>query len=134
MSFRSPLSTARGLGAAKKGVASWIALRVSSIALIPLTFWLLYSIVQITEKLSILSPLEAREELYAWFMHPANAIFSVLFVIFGFHHAALGMKEVFEDYIHNKFWKYCLLVLNDLVLFAVGAATVFAILGMYFRG
>ncbi|MCA6255081.1 MAG: succinate dehydrogenase, hydrophobic membrane anchor protein, partial [Phenylobacterium sp.] len=41
--FRTPLSRARGNGAAGHGAAHWVAERVSAIALIPLTFWMIYA-------------------------------------------------------------------------------------------
>ena len=36
MNFRTPLSTARGLGSAKHGVSHWISERVGAVALVPL--------------------------------------------------------------------------------------------------
>ena len=42
-SYRTPLSRARGHGAAKHGVTHWIAERVSSVALIPLVLWAIYA-------------------------------------------------------------------------------------------
>jgi succinate dehydrogenase hydrophobic anchor subunit len=43
-SFRSPLSRALGLGAAKSGVQHWWAERVTAVALVPLCFWFAASI------------------------------------------------------------------------------------------
>ena len=44
MSLRSPLSEARGLGAAKEGTHHWFIQRISAVAMAPLMLWLLFSL------------------------------------------------------------------------------------------
>ena len=46
--YRSPLSTARGMGAAGHGSHHWWMQRVTAVLLIPLTFWLVYSLALFT--------------------------------------------------------------------------------------
>jgi succinate dehydrogenase / fumarate reductase membrane anchor subunit len=43
--MRSPLARAIGLGSAREGVGSWLAERVSAVALVPLTLWFVASII-----------------------------------------------------------------------------------------
>ena len=43
VSYRTPRSRAAGLGTAKEGVHTWIAERVSAIALVPLSLWAVYA-------------------------------------------------------------------------------------------
>ena len=45
--FRTALSRARGLGAAKHGVGHWISERVSAAALIPLLLWGVFAALQL---------------------------------------------------------------------------------------
>ena len=45
--FRTPLSRARGLGAAKHGVGHWISERVSAAALVPLVLWGAFSAIRL---------------------------------------------------------------------------------------
>ena len=44
-SVRTPLARVRGLGAARHGVGDWWMQRVTAVALVPLTLWLVASIV-----------------------------------------------------------------------------------------
>ena len=44
-SFRSPLARAIGLGSAKKGAQHWLAERLTAIALVPLSLWIVASII-----------------------------------------------------------------------------------------
>ena len=48
MSLQSPLARVRGLGSAKEGVHHWWVLRLTSVALVPLSLWFIYSLVAIT--------------------------------------------------------------------------------------
>ena len=41
MDYRSPLAKVRGLGSAKTGTSHWWMQRVTAVALIPLSFWLI---------------------------------------------------------------------------------------------
>ena len=43
VSYRTSLGRARGLGSAKHGVGTWISERVSSVALVPLSLWAVFS-------------------------------------------------------------------------------------------
>jgi len=41
MEYRSPLANVRGLGSAKSGTSHWWMQRVTAVALVPLSFWLI---------------------------------------------------------------------------------------------
>ncbi|MDO9240178.1 MAG: succinate dehydrogenase, hydrophobic membrane anchor protein, partial [Methylicorpusculum sp.] len=40
MDFRTPLSKVKGLGSAKSGTSHWWLQRVTAVALVPLSYWL----------------------------------------------------------------------------------------------
>ncbi|MDD5460439.1 MAG: succinate dehydrogenase, hydrophobic membrane anchor protein [Methylococcales bacterium] len=91
MEFRTPLARARGLGSAKVGTTHWWMQRVTSGALIPLTFWIIIFL-----DLSLNAPYQ---ETLEWLTSPFNTVCLVAWIIAGFYHAALGLQVVIEDYI-----------------------------------
>jgi len=119
-SLRTPLGRVRGLGAGRSGAHTWIAERVSSIALLILTPWFV---------LSLLLGLEpGYTGFQAWLRQPANAIMLVLFSAVSFHHMQLGMRVIVEDYIHKPSTKTLLLLANAFLCVGLAVASVFAIL------
>jgi succinate dehydrogenase / fumarate reductase membrane anchor subunit len=116
-SLRTPLAHARGLGSAKSGFAHWRGLRVTALALIPLTIWFVISVIA-----HLGSPLP---EIRAWLAHPVNAALFILFIAVGLHHAANGLTEVYEDYIHGHYTKLVAdLATKGLAVFLGAAMTV----------
>ena len=92
-SFRSPLGRAIGLGSAKRGSRHWFAERVTAIALVPLTLWFVASIIA-----------HAGSDytvFIAWLRTPFAAGGMILLLIALFHHTALGLQVVIEDYVHS---------------------------------
>ena len=126
VSYRTPLSRARGLGSAKHGVTHWIAERVSSIALVPLTLWMVFAVLR----------LAAGDYQFAvhWIAQPLNAVLMVLLLGISFWHMAAGMRVIVEDYIHVTLNKSALLILNLFVCGLVSALAVFSILKVAFLG
>ncbi|PSO22702.1 succinate dehydrogenase, hydrophobic membrane anchor protein [Bradyrhizobium sp. MOS002] len=92
-SFRSPLARALGLGSAKSGAQHWWAQRVSAIALVPLCLWFVVSIV--THAGSDYAVFAA------WIRTPLAASCMILLLVALFHHSALGLQVVIEDYVHS---------------------------------
>lgn len=91
--MRSPLARAQRLGSAKGGVHHWWAQRVSAVALAPLTVWFLGSIIA-----------HAGSDYAAfvgWLKTPLASISMVLLLLALFHHTALGLQVVIEDYLHS---------------------------------
>jgi succinate dehydrogenase / fumarate reductase membrane anchor subunit len=121
-SIRTPLGRVRGLGSAKHGAGHFIALRVSSIALVVLVPWFLYSIIGAVRG--------GYDGALTWIADPVNAVLVLLAVGFSLHHMRLGMQEVVEDYIARKSTKFTLLILNSFIsilLFAIAAYSVLKI-------
>ena len=122
----APLGPARGLGPAGEGGEHWIAERVSSIALLLLSAWLIASLL-------FLPSLDQRT-LAEWLGMPSGAVPMALFVVTSFTHALAGMQVVVDDYVHDEGNRFAL---NTLLLFAAigGAAlALFALAKIAFGG
>jgi succinate dehydrogenase / fumarate reductase membrane anchor subunit len=91
MDYRSPLAKVRGLGSAKTGTSHWWMQRVTAVALIPLSYWLITFL-----NLSLNAPYQHTVE---WLATPLNTLCIVAWVLAVFYHAALGLQVVIEDYI-----------------------------------
>ena len=117
--MRSPLARAIGLGSAKEGVRGWWAARVSAVALIPLTLWFAASIIAHTGS--------DYATFIAWMRTPLAATLMILLLIAVFHHTALGLQVVIEDYIHSGV-KFAAIIAVRLGCFALATAGVVATL------
>ncbi|HKR88289.1 MAG TPA: succinate dehydrogenase, hydrophobic membrane anchor protein [Phenylobacterium sp.] len=126
VSYRTPLSRARGLGAARHGVTHWISERVGAVALVPLTLWGVFAVLR----------LAAGDYDFAvhWIAQPLNAVLMVLLLGISFWHMASGLRVVIEDYIHVTLNKSALLILNLFVCGLAGALAIFSILKVAFGG
>ncbi|MDH4458787.1 MAG: succinate dehydrogenase, hydrophobic membrane anchor protein [Nevskia sp.] len=124
MSLRSPLSQARGLGSAKEGVGHWWVQRLTAIALIPLSLWFVISVARF--------PLLDHATMVAWIKAPLVAVALAMFFVAMIYHATLGVQVVIEDYVGNEGTKLVSIVLVKFALYAIAAASVFAVLKIAF--
>ncbi|MDR3449434.1 MAG: succinate dehydrogenase, hydrophobic membrane anchor protein [Alphaproteobacteria bacterium] len=114
--LRSPLAKVRGLGSAKSGTHHWLAQRMTALALIPLVLYVL---------IGFLNNVVAGgySGAHYWLGSPLPATFTIMFLLAGLYHGALGLQVVIEDYIH------CSCVKMGLVFATYFAAVALAILG-----
>ena len=124
--YRTPLSRARGLGAARHGAGHWISERVSSIALVPLTVWAAYGVIKLAGG--------DYGAAMTWVSEPLNATLLVLTFAVSFWHMHSGMRVVVEDYIGKTLTKSALLLLNLFVCGLAAALAIFSILKVAFAG
>ena len=124
MSLRSPLGRVLGTGSAKDGTGHWWALRVSSVALIPLTLWFLYSLLAL--------PGLDYATVKAWLALPISSFLTVLSVIVITHHSYLGTTVVVEDYVHGAGLKVVTLMVLRFLYVLFGGAGIFAVLRVAF--
>ena len=95
-----------------KGTANFIALRASSVLLLPLVGWFLWGAVAHTGA--------SYAEMRGWLSAPITAVLMGLLIVIGAFHMRIGMNEIIDDYAHGGFrgvWK----LLNLFV--CLGAAT-----------
>lgn len=127
VSYRTPLSRARGLGAAKHGVGHWISERVTAVALVPLVLWALLAVITLAKA--------DHAGAVAWLRAtPVNPVLLVLLIAIGFWHMHAGLRVVVEDYIHKPMSKAGLLLLNLFVCALAGSLAVFSILKVALGG
>ncbi len=120
MSLRSPLGHARGLGSAKEGVHHFWMQRLTALALIPLTLWFVFSVVQLSAA--------SYPGVLQWVHDPKVAVTLVLFLVALLYHSMLGVQVVIEDYVHHEGLKLASLVLMKFAHLAIAAACIFAVL------
>jgi succinate dehydrogenase / fumarate reductase membrane anchor subunit len=123
--MRSPLSRAIGLGSAKEGVGAWWAERVSAVALIPLTLWFAASLIAHTGS--------DYTAFIAWLRIPLVTTFMILLLVTLYHHAALGLQVVIEDYIHSSI-KFAAVIAVRVGCFALALAGFVATFRIAFSG
>jgi len=117
--MRSPLARAQGLGSAKGGAKHWRAQRVSAVALVPLTVWFLGSIIA-----------HAGGDYAAaisWLKTPLASLAMIVLLLAVFHHTALGLQVVIEDYVHSNA-KFAAVIAVRLGCFAFASAGIVATL------
>ena len=124
MMRKTPLGRVLGLGSAKAGTEHWWMQRVTAVAGIPLTVFLIGF---------ILTHIGAsRAEVAASLQNPLVAILLALTLINMLWHMRLGMQVIVEDYVHTPFIKIPVLLLNTFFTAAMGVAALYAILKMSF--
>jgi succinate dehydrogenase / fumarate reductase membrane anchor subunit len=123
--MRSPLARAMGLGSAREGVEHWWMERVSAVALVPLTMWFVAAIIAHTGS--------DYDTFIAWLRTPLANVLMILLVIALFHHTALGLQVVIEDYVHSGI-KFAALVAVRLGCFALAAAGIVSALRIALGG
>ena len=124
MSLRSDLGRVRGLGSAKEGTSHWWAQRLTAVALLPLSCWFVWSVINLVGVDHI--------GFKNWLNENANLVLMILFVGSLFYHMQLGLQVVIEDYVHGEKKKVTSLVLNLFVALFFGVSSIVALLKVAF--
>jgi len=124
MKFHTPLGKVRGLGAAHMGTDVFWIQRLTSIASIPLTFFLVGSSLYL-----IGADYEAvRAYISSVFVAPALILVVTVFL----WHMCIGMEEIIIDYVHSPGVKFASLIFNIMFTSFLGLTGVYAILKISF--
>ncbi len=123
-SMRTPLGQVLGLGSARNGAAAWWGMRLTSIALVPLSLWWVASIIAHAGA--------DYAEFRHWVGSPTTSVLLILTIAVTFHHAAQGIAEVIEDYVHAEGVKIATLILVRFAAVLLAVAGIFAVLRIAF--
>lgn len=118
--MRTPLARVRGLGSAKKGTEHFWLQRVTALANIPLTLFLVVSLV-----------VHAGSDfvtMQAYLASPIVSIVMVLLIISAVWHMRLGLQVVIEDYVHGHGTKLLAIIMNNFIALFVAVSCLMAIL------
>ncbi len=122
--MRTPMGRVRGLGAAHSGTGAFWHQRVTSVAGIPLCIALIIIVIALLGR--------SHAAVVQILGSPIVAIVMLLFIINIVYHMWIGMQEIIVDYVHEDKLKLVTLMGNTFFCFAVGLASVFAILKLSF--
>jgi succinate dehydrogenase / fumarate reductase membrane anchor subunit len=115
----TPLGKVRGLGSAGHGGHHWLEERFTSVALVFLSLWLLFSLLML--------PTLDRQTLTEWLGSAWGAIPMALFIITAFKHGLDGLKVVVDDYVHDEGSRIGLHFILTMVAIAGAATCLFAL-------
>ncbi|MGH6787114.1 MAG: succinate dehydrogenase, hydrophobic membrane anchor protein [Novosphingobium sp.] len=97
------LGRVRGLGSARAGAHHWLMERLSGLAALLVSVWLVVSL--------LLLPNFAFATVREWASGPVQAVSLVLLVLTLFWHTRLGLQVLIEDYVHQPANKLAAMVL-----------------------
>ena len=125
--MHSPIKRVRGLGATHEGTGHFWLQRVSALALVPLSIWLMIALVNHllgTDRITVAS----------WFHHPLTSLGMVTFIVALAVHARIGIQEIITDYVHGHGAKIALILLNNTAMLIFSLASLCAIARLHFIG
>jgi succinate dehydrogenase / fumarate reductase membrane anchor subunit len=122
-SYRTALGRVRFLGSARLGAEDNWRMRLTSLALIPLSLAFVVIVLTLLNK----DYNSARAEMG----EPLPAVLVLLFVLAGVYHTELGMRSVIVDYVHGHAREWALIA-NTCVAVSLGLACVYAVLRIGF--
>ena len=115
----TPLGKVRGLGSAREGGHHWLEERFTSIVLVLLSLWLIFS-------LAMLPSLEL-DVLNEWLGSAWGAIPMALFIVAAFKHGVDGLKVPVDDYVHDEGTRIALHYILDMLAIAGASVALFAL-------
>ena len=124
--MQTPLRKVRRLGSAKEGTDHFWRIRVSSVALIPLSLFAVGLVLSLAGA--------SFEETRAVLAQPFVTLLLALFILVSLDHMRLGMQVIIEDYVHDEGLKVASLMLNLFFVVVIGALSLFALLKIAFGG
>lgn len=122
--MRTELRRVRYLGSARSGTTASAHMRLTSLALVPLTVGFVWLVLSLIGK-----PYEAA---LATLSQPVASIFLLLFILASVYHMQLGIRNIVDDYVHDEHVKEWSLAANLFLCFVVGIACVYAVMRLSF--
>lgn len=124
MDMRTPYAKVTGRGATGDGTSHFWRQRLTGLANVPLTLFLVWLVTQLAGA--------DRAEMIGLVSNPIVAGLLVLTIVSVCWHMALGLAVVIEDYIHSEGLKIVLIIGNKFFAFGVAGLTIVAVLKLSF--
>ena len=124
MSMRTPLRQVRGLGSARSGTEHFWHQRLTAMANIPLTIGFVVVVASLMGR--------NHAAVVQILGSPFVAVLMLLFILSATIHMRIGMQVIIEDYVHDDFAKFTLLIANSIFAIVVALTSAFAILKLSF--
>ena len=124
--LRTTLKRARGLGSAKDGTHHFIMQRITAIALVVLSIYVIGLVISL-----IGGDYAAVRNAVA---NPVHAVLLVAFLVATFWHAQLGMQAIIEDYVHTAWLAVSSQLLVIFVCVLAAIASVLAVIRIALGG
>ena len=124
MSMRTPLRQVRGLGSARSGTEHFWHQRLTAMANIPLTIGFVVVVASLMGR--------NHAAVVQILGSPFVAVLMLLFILSATIHMRIGMQVIIEDYVHDDFAKFTLLIANSFFTIVVALTSAFAILKLSF--
>ena len=123
-SLRTPLAKIRYLGSARSGTRHNAYMRITSLALLPLTIAFVVLMISL--------PGKDFNQARAYISHPIPSVLMLLYVGTAIFHMQLGMRSIIEDYVHGHRLKEWTLAANVLFCTGMGVTCLYALLRIGF--
>ena len=120
----TPLGKVRGLGASGEGGHHWLEERFTSVALLLLSLWLVFSILML--------PLLDYATFREWLGSAWGAIPMALLIVTAFKHGLDGLKVAVDDYVHDEGNRIGLHFALNMLAVAGAAVALFALAKIVF--
>jgi succinate dehydrogenase / fumarate reductase membrane anchor subunit len=120
----TPLGKVRGLGSAQQGGHHWLEERFTSIVLLLLSLWLLFSLLML--------PVLDRAALTEWLGSAWGAIPMALLIVTAFRHGLDGLKVAVDDYVQDEGARIGIHFALTMAAVAGGAISLFALAKIVF--
>jgi len=119
----SVLRRVRQLGSARDGLREWRLQRWTAVALIPLGLYFVASLLRLATS--------DQATAGAWLASPVPALLTILFVIALFAHALVGLRSIFDDYVHTRARRLAAEVLARGAVAVLACASVLAVFKLF---
>jgi succinate dehydrogenase / fumarate reductase membrane anchor subunit len=120
----TPLGKVRGLGSAREGGHHWLEERFTSVAMVILSLWLVFSLALLPDLSLVI--------LKEWLSSAWGAIPMALLVITAFKHGVDGLKVPVDDYVHDEGTRIALHYFLDMAAIAGASIALFALARIVF--
>ncbi|MDJ0512377.1 MAG: succinate dehydrogenase, hydrophobic membrane anchor protein [Methyloceanibacter sp.] len=122
----TPLKRVRGLGAARHGTETFWRQRLTAVANVPLVIFLIWFVVSHAGA--------SYEVVKASLANPVVSVLMLAMIWSAAIHMRIGLREIIEDYLHNKLCKVSSLMLATFFSAGLAIASTLAVLKISLGG